>query len=107
MEEVLETYEQPYDPADPVVCMDEQPVQLIRVEELFKATSLRRRLQLNATGQPDSRSVLDRSPGIRQATARPQRTKVDWARAVAELLGHSVRRLCKSDAGLGQSEHPR
>ena len=28
-EEVLETYEKAYDPACPVVCMDEQPVQLI------------------------------------------------------------------------------
>jgi hypothetical protein len=29
MEEVLETYEQAYDPARPVLCMDEQPIQLI------------------------------------------------------------------------------
>jgi hypothetical protein len=29
MEEVLETYEKAYDPDCPVVCMDEQPVQLI------------------------------------------------------------------------------
>jgi hypothetical protein len=29
MEEVLETYEKAYDRANPVVCMDEQPVQLI------------------------------------------------------------------------------
>ncbi len=29
MEEVLETYEKAYDPDRPVVCMDEQPVQLI------------------------------------------------------------------------------
>ena len=29
MENVLETYAQAYDPAHPVICMDEQPVQLI------------------------------------------------------------------------------
>ena len=29
MEEVLDTYERAYDPTCPVVCMDEQPVQLI------------------------------------------------------------------------------
>ena len=29
MENVLEIYAQPYDPQHPVVCMDEQPVQLI------------------------------------------------------------------------------
>lgn len=28
MEEVLETYEKPYNPNVPVLCMDEQPVQL-------------------------------------------------------------------------------
>jgi hypothetical protein len=28
MEEVLETYEEPYDADFPVLCMDEQPVQL-------------------------------------------------------------------------------
>ena len=30
MEDVLETYERPYDPQRPVVCMDEQPVQLLK-----------------------------------------------------------------------------
>src|SRR5689334_1332957 len=28
MEDVLETYEKPYDPAEPVVCFDEKPVTL-------------------------------------------------------------------------------
>ena len=30
MEEVLETYAQAYDPQQPVVCMDEQPVQWLQ-----------------------------------------------------------------------------
>jgi len=30
MEEVLETYAKPYNSARPVLCMDEQPVQLLR-----------------------------------------------------------------------------
>lgn len=30
MEEVLDTYAQPYDPACPAPCMDEQPVQLLK-----------------------------------------------------------------------------
>jgi hypothetical protein len=30
MEEVLETYEKPYSSAIPVLCMDEQPVQLVK-----------------------------------------------------------------------------
>ena len=30
MENVLETYALPYNPAIPVLCMDEQPVQLLK-----------------------------------------------------------------------------
>ena len=30
MEDVLEVYQRPFDPHFPVVCMDEQPVQLIK-----------------------------------------------------------------------------
>ena len=30
MEDVLETYAKPYDPNVPVLCMDEQPVQLVK-----------------------------------------------------------------------------
>src|SRR5438552_18249715 len=30
MEEVLESYAEAYDPKDPVLCMDEQPVQLVK-----------------------------------------------------------------------------
>ena len=30
MEDVLETYEKAYDPQQPVLCMDEQPVQLLK-----------------------------------------------------------------------------
>ena|SRR5438132_180383 len=30
MEEVLETYARPYNPERPVICMDEQPVQLLK-----------------------------------------------------------------------------
>jgi len=32
MEDVLDVYERPYDPKRPVVCMDEQPRQLIGEE---------------------------------------------------------------------------
>jgi hypothetical protein len=30
MEDILEVYQTPYDPQVPLVCMDEQPVQLIK-----------------------------------------------------------------------------
>jgi hypothetical protein len=40
MEEVLDTYEQVYDENQPVVCMDEQPVQLTKEKRLPIAASL-------------------------------------------------------------------
>ncbi len=40
MEEVLETYAMPYDPEQPVVCMDEQPIQLtLETKEPVAATA--------------------------------------------------------------------
>ena len=48
MEEVLETYAKPYDPAYPVLCMDEQPVQLLRIShEIISRTH-------TGWGRPDS-----------------------------------------------------
>ncbi len=38
MENVLETYEKPYDSSFPVVCMDEQPVQLVNETREVKPT---------------------------------------------------------------------
>ncbi len=58
MEQVLDAYARPYDAAWPVLCMDEQPVQLTRET---------------------------RCP-IAAAADRPRRTKADWARETAALL---------------------
>ena len=39
MEDVLEVYAKPYDPSIPVICMDEQPIQLLgEVREPIPAT---------------------------------------------------------------------
>ena len=46
MEEVLDTYEKPYDPACPVLCMDEQPVQLVKeTRQPIPATRQARRIE--------------------------------------------------------------
>ena len=39
MENVLETYAQPYDPRFPKLCMDEQPVQLLKETRLSIAAT--------------------------------------------------------------------
>lgn len=90
MENVLETYERPYDPAHPVVCMDEQPVQLVKeTRQPIPATKDRPRrvdYEYERNGTASIFMFAEPLAGWRQATARDQRTKSDWAQEVAALL---------------------
>ena len=90
MEEVLATYEKPYDPARPVLCMDEQPVQLLKETRVpIKATKKHAKrcdYEYERNGTASIFMFAEPLAGFRQATARPQRTKVDWALEVAHLL---------------------
>jgi hypothetical protein len=90
MEEVLEVYERPYDPDYPVVCMDEQPVQLLKETRVpIKATKNHARrvdYEYERNGTASIFMFAEPLAGYRQATARPQRTKVDWALEVGNLL---------------------
>ena len=90
MEEVLETYERPYDAEQPVICMDEQPVQLLKeTKQPIPATPehpQRVDYEYERNGTASIFMFTEPLSGFRQATARPQRTKVDWAQEVARLL---------------------
>lgn len=90
MEEVLEVYERPYDPDYPVVCMDEQPVQLLKETrvpiEATKKHARRVDYEYERNGTASIFMFAEPLAGYRQATARPQRTKVDWALEVGNLL---------------------
>lgn len=90
MEEVLATYEKAYDPAHPVLCMDEQPVQLIsETRTPLKATKAhpqRVDYEYERAGTASLFLFAEPLSGFRQVTAREQRTKVDWALEVAHLL---------------------
>jgi hypothetical protein len=90
MEEVLETYSRPYDPRFPVVCMDEQPVQLVRERRTpLRATNAHpRRLDYEYERAGTANIFLACEPlrGWRQVRIREQRTKIDWAQEMAELL---------------------
>jgi hypothetical protein len=77
MEEVLETYEKAYDPANPVLCMDEQPVQLLKeTRQPIRATknpSPARRLRIRACRYGEHfhvcRTAIRFSPGDRSPSA--------------------------------------
>lgn len=89
-EEVLETYEKPYDPACPVICLDEQPVQLIKETRVPVAGTSEhpRRVDYEYERAGTASIFLFTEPlsGWREATARERKTKVDWAIEVARLL---------------------
>ena len=90
MEAVLETYEKPYDPACPVLCMDEQPVQLIQETRTpLEATAKHPRrvdYEYQRAGTASIFMFTEPLAGWRQATARTSKTKVDWAIEMAGLL---------------------
>src|SRR6056297_2586157 len=90
MENVLETYEKPYDPAHPVICMDEQPVQLIKESRqpipATKDHPKRVDYEYERNGTASIFMFCEPLGGWRQATAREHRTKFDWAQEVASLL---------------------
>ena len=90
MEEVMDTYARPYDPNRPVICMDEQPVQLIKeTRQPIAATQHHpKRVDYEYERNGTASIFLFAEPlsGYRQATTRRRRTKVDWAEEVAALL---------------------
>lgn len=90
MEEVLETYTEPYDPAVPQINMDEQPVQLLTETRVpIPATKTHPRRVDYEYGRAGTASLFlfcEPKTGWRQVTVRDRRTKVDWAYEVEALL---------------------
>jgi hypothetical protein len=90
MEEVLETYAKAYDSAHPVLCMDEQPVQLLKETRVpiqaSQSHGKRVDYEYERNGTASIFMFAEPLSGYRQATARAHRTKVEWALEVAHLL---------------------
>jgi hypothetical protein len=90
MEEVRETYAQAYDPKHPGLCMDEQPVQLLKETRVPIAATTKhgRRVDYEYERNGTASIFMFAEPlsGFRQATARIRRTTTDWASEVAQML---------------------
>jgi len=90
MEEVLETYAQPYDKRFPVMCMDEQPVQLLKETRVpiaaTKSHPRRVDYEYERAGTASIFMFCEPLSCWREVHVRPQRTKVDWAIEVEQLL---------------------
>ncbi len=87
---MLDVYERPHDPDVPVLAMDEQPVQLLSETRqpiaAKKGHPRRVDYEYERAGTASLFMFCEPLAGWRQATVRPQRTKVDWAIEVAALL---------------------
>jgi hypothetical protein len=80
---VLETYAHPYDPRCPVICMDEQPVQLRKeVRTPLPATAKHDKrvdYEYERAGVASIFMMTEPLAEWRQVSVRSRRTKVDWA----------------------------
>lgn len=90
MEEVLDIYANPYDPGCPVICMDEQPVQLHRETRTpLPATAQHGKrvdYEYERAGVASIFMMTEPLAGWREVSVRPRRTKIDWAIEMAQLL---------------------
>lgn len=90
MEDVLDIYALPYNESIPVLCMDEQPVQLLNERRLSIAATRdhakRVDYEYERAGTACVFMFAEPLSGWRKVRVRPQRTKVDWAFEVEELL---------------------
>ncbi len=90
MEDVLEVYKRPYDPARPVVCMDEQPTQLIKeTREKIPAVPgrvAREDYVYERNGVAVNFMFTEPLGGWRKVNVRERKTAVDWAHEIKELL---------------------
>ena len=90
MEDVLEVYRRPADARFPVVCMDEQPRQLIgetRVPIPAREGRVQRYdYEYERLGTAAVFLFVQPLAAWRRVSVRPQKTKVDWALEIRRLL---------------------
>lgn len=90
MEDVLEVYSRPYNPARPVICMDEKPYQLlgeVREPVPAKPGALEKvDSEYKREGTCSIFIFVEPLAGWRYAQAFQRRTKIDWARRVKWVL---------------------
>jgi hypothetical protein len=90
MEDVLAVYARPYDPARPVVCMDEKPCQLLgHAHDPLPGRpghDTREDSEYIRCGTCSIFAWVEPLRGWRRVQALSQRTRIDWAGQVKQLL---------------------
>jgi hypothetical protein len=89
MEGVLETYEKPYDPAEPVVCLDEKPITLhadVRPASAAKpGREARNDNEYERRGTANVFCAVEPKAGRHFTFATPNRSAFEFARVACEL----------------------
>lgn len=90
MEEVLEVYQEPYDPQCPVICMDEKPFQLLdEVRQpipMKPAKPQREDSEYERNGTCSIFIFTEPLAGWRHVDVKSRRTRIEWAEQVKALL---------------------
>ena len=88
MEALLDVYKRPYDPAHPVVCMDEMPKQLLgdTVEPIPMTSGQTKRIEYVREGTCSVWMFVEPLGGWRDVRTTERRTKIDWAIQVRDLV---------------------
>ncbi len=90
MEDVLEIYKRPYNPAIPVVCMDEQPTQLIKEtrKQIAVVPGKAERVDYEYERNDTAVNFMFTEPlgSWRKVNVRQRKTAIDWAYEMKELL---------------------
>jgi len=89
MEQVLDVYKRPYDPKQPVICLDEASKQLIsevRQPLISPNGTLLCDYEYKREGVCDIYMVCEPLAGKRYVTIRDSHTRLDWATVVADMV---------------------
>jgi len=90
MGDVLAVYERPHNPAAPVICMDEQPVQLVKETRQPIPGSAGRPTRVDYEYERNGTAAIflftEPKAGWRKVAVREHRTRLDWAFEIRKLL---------------------
>jgi hypothetical protein len=89
MEDVLDIYEEPYDPLRPVVCFDESPKQLIAETRVpipaAPGSPARYDTEYERKGVCDLMMICEPKRGFRQVDVTDRRTKIEFAQSMKHI----------------------
>ena len=92
MEDILDVYQRTYDPAHPVICMDEKPYQLLNEKRdpipMKKEHPQRIDNEYLREGTCSLFIFTEPLAGWRSVTARNRRTAIDWGQEIKHMIGN-------------------